>query len=141
MDLTLRILNSAGVLVLDLNAGGYSGIVLPDQERVWRRVTTTSPWVDGDDVGHETLAAQTLSLKVRVRGATWAQVETRRRALVDALETPRFLLAIGADGVVETWRATRADTVSPRPPDAVVNRMRVVTASVPVQPTPTVTGL
>ena len=143
MDLTARVLDTDGSLLLDLNAGPYRVKTMPDHARVWQGERNTSPWVDGDaPAGPETLAVVVKELEVRIRAASWSAVEDAYEALIDAVERPRWGLALGAQGAVRTYRVTqRASSRSPMPADAVVNRTRVVSLTVSCQPMATLTGV
>lgn len=144
MDITLRALDASGAVVLDLTGTpGYSTRALPASEVTWRRNIVTSPWVDGDsEATPPTLAALTMELVVRVSGASWVEVEQRRAALIAAVAgSASWLLEIGVEGVVEVWRASRADSSSPRRISDVKNLVRTVSLSIPVQPTAAVTGV
>jgi hypothetical protein len=144
MELTLQVLDASGTLVLDLNgaASGYKGRTLPDAAREWEGDEVTSPWVDGSDMPQQRLKAAVKSVEVQVRGATWAEVETRYEALVAAIEQARWFLVIGREGVDRTWRAIgRASSQSPEPAHSVLNLLRTVTFSVLCQPTAVITGL
>lgn len=143
MNLTCRVLATDGSLLLDLNAGPYRVKAMPDAARVWRQERNGSPWVDGDGpAGPATLDVVVKELEVRVRADTWSGVEAAYEALLDAVERPRWLLALGAEGAVRTYRVTQpASTKSPTPADAVVNRVRVVGLTIPAQPVPALTGV
>lgn len=141
LDCTVRIRDAAGGLVLDLNSDGYAVVSAGEDEEVWDRRVTTSPWVDGDSEDGARLSAGTKGITVRVYGDTWAQVEQRRLALNAATSSPVWLLEVGAEGAAQVWRAGRADRSSPFGSSDVVNLRRYVNLRIPVQPTPTVTGV
>lgn len=141
MDVELSALDAAGDLVLDLNSGGYKVLRMSTSGQTWRRLTSTSPNVDGDSPsGPDTLESQTHEVSVKITGTSWAQVMERLDALVDAVtSSPRWVLLIGIEGYGERWRASRADWVSPRRTSDVMNKSRVVNLSIPCQPTATIT--
>ncbi len=139
LDASVRILNSAATVVLDLTeAGGYDLVELGVPDRTWRRVVATSPFVDGEHLVAAVLEAGAHTMAVKVSGATWAQLQTRRQALVDAVEAWSWLLEVTISGVTYLWRASRSDTSSPLDKFPAMARQAVVTVKVPVQPTPTV---
>ena len=140
-DITIRVRDAAGNEVLDLCAGGYSATAAPAYEETWRREVVTSQFVDGDSSLRETLDAQRIPLTVRIEGASWAEVEQRRLALKDATTQPLWFLEVFAEGVSFTYRAGRADSSSPFTTADVADRRRMVSMTVPVQPTPAVTGV
>lgn len=138
----VQCLDSSGALVLDLETGGYEVVSLRIGDRTWRRVTVTSPWVDGDSEVQSTLASRQIDLVVRVRGTTWVQVEQRRAALESAVaDAPSWQFKESIEGVQRVWRAFRADMASEAAAVEVVNLARLVSVTIPVQPTPTTTGL
>lgn len=139
LDASVRILSSAGALVLDLTeAGGYDLVDLGVPDRTWRRVTTTSPFVDGEHLVAAVLEGGSHTMAYRVSGATWSQLQTRRQALVDAVEAWSWLLEVTIGGVRYVWRATRADSSGPIDKFQAMATQNVITIKVPVQPTPAV---
>ena len=142
-DITLRVRDAAGGVVLDLCSGGYYATAAPAHEETWRRDRVTSPWVDGDGASGtpDTLDSQRIPLTVRIEGATWVEVEQRRLALKSATTQPLWFLEVASEGVSFTYRAGRADSTSPFTTADVADRRRVVSMTVPVQPTPAVTGV
>jgi hypothetical protein len=142
VDVTYKIRDSAGALVLDLCADeGYAVVVSSEDEQRWLRKLVASPFVDGDSEDSATLASSTRNLTVRVFGTTWAQVESRRLALRDATSERAWLLEEAVDGVSLVWRAGRADSSSSFSSVDLVNKRRLVALSIPVQPTPAVSGV
>lgn len=142
----LQIRNRAGVLVLDVNdrTAGYRTIALPDHDRVWDQDWAESAWVDGAELARpERLALVTKAFRTRIRGTSWGQVEARFEALIAAVEQGSgWRVVVGGGGVNRTWRAAgSASTSSPDSAADVINLTRVVTWSVPAQPTPGITGL
>ena len=136
----VRILDLDAVEVLNLGTGGYAEGPLSEDGFTWRRAVISSPFVDGDFEVQAAKESGVRTLIVHVFGSTWAQVETRREALEAAVSVP-FLLEVTLDGVVTTYRASRADVSSPQSASDVMNRRRDVTLYIPVQPNPTVTGI
>lgn len=142
MIVALKCLNSAGALVLDLNAGGYKAVTLPGADKTWRRHTAQSPFVDGTQEISAVLDGMVLDVQVRIRAGSWATIETLRAALDAATSgSPRWLLQITRGGVTEVWRADRADSSSPAPSHNLLNLQRDVLLRIPVQPTPAITGI
>ena len=145
-DIALNIRNLAGGLVLALEdeANGYwvRGGGLPAEERRNLRREARSPWVDGaSDIG-STLDRTEVSVLVKVFGPTWAAVEGRLQALLDATSADSWLLEQSVEGVTKVWRAGPVDVlVPPTSTSDLLNRRRYVVLSFPVQPTPTVTGV
>ncbi|MDR6861980.1 hypothetical protein [Phycicoccus sp. 3266] len=137
-----RIRDTAGLVVLEAGDGrnGYRLADFSDDEVRWDRKTVTSPWVDGDgEAGPARKQALSKTVAIRVKGATWAEVEQRKEALFDAVAGP-FLLERVIEGVSYVWRASAADVSSPAVSAVdVLNRRRVVYLTVPVQPTPAIT--
>lgn len=139
---TAQILDPSATLVLDVSTGGYEVVALSVSDRIWRTVEVKSPFVDGDHTSSAVLDSQTFELIVRVRGATWVQVEQRFAALLAAISAFSWLFAETTQGVTSIWRVSRpADSMSKRTKVGVANRFRLVTIPIRVQPTPAVTGL
>ena len=139
LDAAVRILDSAGTLVLDLTeAAGYDLVDLGVPDRAWRRVVATSPFVDGEQLVAAVLEAGAHTMAYRVSGATWSQLQTRRQALVDAVEVWAWLLEVTVAGVRYVWRASRADTSGPIEKFAAMATQNIITIKVPVQPTPSI---
>jgi hypothetical protein len=145
-DIALNIRDLAGTLVLALEdeANGYyiRGEGLPAEERRWLRRETRSPFVDGATVDGATVDQTEVSVLVKVFGSTWAEVEARFRALLDATTAPAWLLEQAVEGVSTVWRAGPVDVLTPPPaPIDFLNKRRYVVLTFPVQPTPAVSGV
>jgi len=139
LDASVRILSSAGALVLDLTeAGGYDLVDLGVPDRTWRRITTSSPFVDGEQLVSAVLEGAAHTLAIQVSGSTWAQMHTRRQSLVNAVEAWAWLLEVTIGGTHYTWRASRADSSGPLEKFAAMTHKCTLTLKVPVQPTPAV---
>ena len=78
---------------------------------------------------------------IRVTGDSWAQVDTRRLALIDAVEQFSFLLEVTMPGRRAVWRASRADSSNPVDKFEAMAKQSTVTLRIPVQPTPAITGI
>jgi len=139
LDASVRILTSAGALVLDLTeAAGYDLVDLGVPDRTWRRVTATSPFVDGEHLVAAVLEAGAHTMAYRVSGANWGQVQDRRQVLVDAVEAWAWLLEVTIGGVRYLWAASRSDSSGPLEKFAAIAGQNIITIKVPVQPTATV---
>lgn len=140
LDVTVRILDSSGTLVLDVSeANGYYLVDLGVPERTWRRILIQSPFVDGDELVSAVLEAGAFNPSVRVSGGSWVQVDTRRLALIDAAEQFSFLLEVTVAHRRSVWRAARADSSNPVDKYEAMAHQSTVTLKVPVQPTALVT--
>jgi hypothetical protein len=144
-DIALNIRDLAGTLVLALEdeANGYyiRGEGLPAEERRWLRRETRSPFVDGATVDGATVDQTEVSVLVKVFGSTWAEVEARYRALLDATTAPAWLLEQTVEGVSTVWRAGPVDVLSEAHAIDFFNKRRFVVLTFPVQPTPAVSGV
>jgi len=147
MTRAVRIRDLTGVLVLDLavasDGTGYEldiDGVRPSQT-VWRRKTSTSPWVDGYSPDVVSKDGRTLEVALRVVGTDNGQVSTLQQALLAAIEVPQFLLEVEVDGVSTTWRADCADSAWSWVSSEMVNTFRTVQLTIPVQPSPSISGV
>lgn len=143
IDGTARVRNLAGSILRDLNADVLTLVSWSDDEEIADRQSSTSPWVDGDTESTYRLTAVILTVAVRIKGATWAQVETTRKALSDDLKAaPEWLLERELEGVSTTWRVSRPTSItSPITTPDIANRRRTVEFRVVAQPSPVITGL
>jgi len=143
MARTVRFRNSAGTLVLDLSSTGYEmvedGVNIGG--RAWRRVTVSSPFVDGNHEVSSVLDSRTAEVTVRLIGSTWAAVQALYAALMAAVEASSWLLEVEIDGVSEVYRASPADSVAGTTTVEITHAFRTVSLTIPVQPTPYVTGI
>lgn len=145
-DVALNIRDLSGNLVLALEdeANGYwvRAGGMPAEERRWNRRESRSPWVDGASDDGATLDRTEVSVLVKVFGPSWAVVEGRLQALLDATTAHAWLLEQSIEGASKTWRAGPADViVPPTTPVDIANKRRFVVLSFPVQPSPAVTGV
>lgn len=131
-------------LIFDMSdeAAGYEVVDVTPADESAARVTTTSPFVNGAFPVSERDDAGAYAVQVRVRGTTWAQVETRRLALRTAYRSAfSYLLDVTLEGVTTRYRASRpnvtGDTITS---DNLDGLWRVLLLTFPVQPNPTVTG-
>lgn len=134
MAQTVRVHNAAGTLVLDLSANGYEVVAVVPAGRSWRRMVTTSPYVDGALETGAVLDTSTVELTLRCVGADWTEVDALYVALLDAVEVPSWLLVVTIDGFTSTYRARAADSTSTLSTAEVNNAFRAVSLSIPVQP-------
>lgn len=143
MTRTVRCRNSAGALVLDLSSAGYEVAEegVRTGERTWVRQTATSPFVDGVHEVSKTLDGDKIEVTARVIGSTWGEVEARRQVLLAAVEASSWLLEIEVDGVSYTYRASGADSISGLTEMELRYKERTVMLTIPVQPTPAITGI
>lgn len=142
MESTLRIYSDETTLVLDLNdpTAGYRTVALPDADRVWEQEWSENPRVDGASLNNERLGIVNKQHRTRIRAASWPLVEQRFEAMVAAIEVGHGFVVIGKGGVDRTWRiAGRASSSSPDSAADVLNRTRIVTWTIPVQPTAAIT--
>lgn len=140
VDATVKLRESDGTLLQDLSAGGYWVGPVGEPAFTWRRDRIVSPFVDGYSLISAAKDGGELSFSVRVEGATWDEVETRRAALVGWLDAWSYKVEVYADGVSTTYLADPADvTPEPLTGPIVVNRARQFSVSIPVQPNPVVT--
>jgi hypothetical protein len=127
--------NPAGTTVLTLgdsaSVGGYLVTAYDEGSRSWRRVTTSSPRVDGEFDVASALGRTTLTLEVFISGTSWADIRTKHRALLAAVEVTGWILNV--DGSV-LWRCEKADSASPTPGLGMNSDGRLVTLTIPAQP-------
>lgn len=142
----VRVRNLAGTLLFDLHdhANGYevlSPLSMP--EEAWRRLVTTSPYVDGSAETTAALDAGRLEVQMKITGSSWAQVETRRLAArASWINMPSFLLEVNLEGVTQTFRANRPDVTSLQVEAShLLRKVRLFVLTFPVQPNPTITGV
>lgn len=134
----------AGVALIDMDddTAGYELVSVGMPDEVWRRMTVTSPFVDGEFEVQAALAAGKLECIVRVKGDSWSQVEARRLALrATWADSPEFLVRLTRSGVAVTYRARRPDVSGSVATIDRANNRRELLLSFPVQPNPTVTGV
>jgi hypothetical protein len=124
---------SVTVLTLgdDESVGGYVVTAYDEGTRSWRRITTSSPRVDGEFDVASALGRTTLTLEVFISGTSWADIRTKHRALLAAVEVTGWILDV--DGSV-LWRCEKADSTSPTPGLGMNSDGRLVTLTIPAQP-------
>lgn len=115
-----------------LSTDGYLVTNYDEGSRAWRRITTSAPRVDGEFDVAAARGRAVLTLEVFIAGESWAEVRTRHRALLDAVEVQGWVLDV--DGSV-LWRCEVADSTSPTPGLGMNSPGRVVTLTIPAQPT------
>lgn len=143
IDGTARIRNLANTVLRDLNAGDLTLVAWSDDEEVADSQTIASAWADGDSETNYRLEAVIITVAVRIKGGTWAHVETVRKALSDDLKhAPQWLLEREIEGVSTVWRVRRPLSItSPIVTSDIANRRRTVEFRLAAQPTPAITGL
>ncbi|MCR6649700.1 MAG: hypothetical protein NVV70_16775 [Cellulomonas sp.] len=95
---------------LDLeDPGKFELVSIAMAGRSWRRYTVEGRYQHGRAFIGAVLDTATLVVVVRVLGASWSAVNTRRVALFDALAQPAYEVAVAVEGVTETWTAEPAD--------------------------------
>lgn len=114
-----------------LSTDGYVVTSYDEGDRSFRRVTALSARVDGEFDVAVALARTTLTVDVLVTGSSWSEIRTRHRALLEAVETPNWVLDV--DGVV-LWRCEVADSASPTPGLGLNASARRVTLTIPARP-------
>ena len=141
-DVSVRILSSAGVELIDLNdrAIGLKVESVQELEESYREVRSTAPRVPGSSLHASVLDDGYLVVFVHVKGTSWAQCTARWEAVRAAYRAePQFLLETEVEGVTKRWQAER-----PNVADAGIDSSRLVVKSQTyqlrfrVQPDPTV---
>jgi hypothetical protein len=146
VSIALNIRDLAGDLVLALEdeANGYwvRGGGMPAEEVSPSGDEIRSRFIDGaSDVG-VSLDRNEASVLVKVFGPTWASVEARYDALVNATRANAWVLEQVIEGVRITRRAGPVAVFSaPVTAADIVNKHRFVALSFKVQPGRTVTGV
>lgn len=141
LDTTWRVRDADNVVLIDLNADGYSVVQSSEDDETWDRLVSSSPWADGDAEVIATKQASVRTITVQIKCDSWAEVETRRLALKAATTEREWFLEQDTEGVSQLWRAGRADSSSSFSSMDLFNRRRFVVLRIPVQPGPSVTGL
>lgn len=139
---TLTFQDSAGGALLTLSKeNGYRLIEWVPDAKTKRRTAATSPWVDGEfDAITPTDGARNGALQVRVIGDSWPMVEGRVQALLAVFDQATFGLSALMGGVTTVWRCRASDAASSFTRDDQATMTRIVTATVMLQPNPTITG-
>lgn len=107
LNTTVTISAPSGTLVMDtapfeLVAVGASG-------RTWRRRTVEGRYQHGHVLVGAVLAAESLTIHVRLRGATWVEVQNRYTELVEALSQFTYTVTVDMEGVVRTYTCEPGD--------------------------------
>jgi hypothetical protein len=136
LDASVRILTNASAVVLDLTeANGYYLVEVSTPDRTWRRITVHSPYADGEFPVAMVLEGGMHGFICRIDGSSQAQINTRRQALVDAVEVWSWLLEVTIGNSRSVWRATRGDSSFPLDKYMAMAGQSTYIAKVPVQPT------
>lgn len=143
-DVQLRILDSSGSLVLDLNdqSLGLSVETIAPPEDVTRRARVTSPRVSGDYTVAEAEDAGDLVAMVRVEGTSWGQCAARWQTVRTAYRAERsYFIETSIEGVTTRWSTEWPDSVQPGQLSSANLHLKEQTYSIRwhVQPNPTVT--
>jgi hypothetical protein len=135
---------SGGPLQLS-NPGVYEVVAIGPGARQWRRHTVEGRYAHGRALVGAVLETMVVPVVVRVYGASWAQVSTRAKTLVDAVSQRSYTVTVNIDGVVSTWACEPAD-VSIVGGDAwqkfhAMARMQEYQLMIPRHPIPTSGGM
>ena len=86
-------------------ANGYSIVKegIGPGRSTWRRITTTSPWVHGNQLVHAVREAPSMQVAVRVTGTSHSNLWTRINTLTDAFSQFDYDLTFTIEGVTFTW--------------------------------------
>lgn len=128
-----EIRDPSGVLVFTLGDASVSadGFVITDfdqGDRSWRRITATSPVVDGEYEVQAARSGQTITLGLYLSATDWAAVSALRVALLSAVEVDGWRLIVSG----MTFICRVADSTSPMPPKGPAEDWRQVILTIPV---------
>lgn len=141
LNAAVRIFDTSASLVLDITeANGYELVMVSNPDRTWWRLTTHSAFADGEFPIAMRLEQGSYGLVILVKGATQAQIATRIKTLVDAVEAWSWLLEVTIGNSRVLWRATRADSSNPLDKYQAMAGQTTITVTIPVQPTPSSIG-
>jgi hypothetical protein len=114
-----------------LNYSLASDTSLTSTARPWRKITATSPVMDGEYLVHATLGMVTESLKWWVHGQTQVDLAENLWRLEEIFDQYSYRLRLYFDDYVETWDCQLADTTTERQHVYMHSIMAAFTASVP----------
>lgn len=125
--------DSAGTTVLTLGdtglVGGYLVTNYEEGDRIVDSQDVSSRFVDDDFEMHSRIKGIRLTVDIYIEGTNWADVKTKRDALLAAVEARRWQLTVGS----VTWSCRRANSTSPIPTAGADSNWRVVSLSIPVR--------
>jgi hypothetical protein len=104
---------------------------LSNSARSWRKVTATSPVMDGDYLIHATLGMVTEQMKWWVRGGDQVQLAENLWQLQELFDQYDYRLRLTFNDYVETWQCQLADTTIERTHVYMHSAMAAFTASIP----------
>jgi|LauGreDrversion4_2_1035121.scaffolds.fasta_scaffold436237_2 hypothetical protein len=84
---------------------------LGDLSVAWRRVVTSSPYVDGEITTQRSRQNTNRQVTVEVLGTDWGNAQANARALIDALSQDEFEMTITQDTEVTTYLCEASDYV------------------------------
>lgn len=114
VDVTVK--TAAGTTILDLvSTAGYDVVSVGEGDRVWRRLTAQSDWVEGRIKSAAVLDVMSATVVVRCRSTTQAGLRTlvaNARAAFETTATtaPDFVLWVNIGGQTEKWACECADS-------------------------------
>lgn len=104
---------------------------LSSTSRAWRKITATSPVMDGDYLVHATLGMVTEQLKFWVRGGDQVQLAENLWQLEKLFDQYDYRIRLSFEDYVETWQCQLADTTIERTHVYIHSAMASFTASIP----------
>lgn len=134
MNVSVEIKTTADVSILVLSKPVYEFESIEMPERTWRRATVDAPDVEGNVEVQSVLDAGFLQISMRVKGSTSAAVTASRATLISAVENRTYRVKITIDGVVQTWTAYRADSITSQERLYLHSFIRPIQLRIPVQP-------
>lgn len=107
--------------------------------RTWRRVTVEGTYVHGRALVGAVLATQTLTVHLRVRGASWVAAMNRYQEIVDAVAQHTYTVTVAVEGRTDTYTCEPAD-ITPVAGDLIgkfhaMENMQEYLLRIPVDPT------
>lgn len=113
MAMTLSVVLTRTLLGLgDLEINDHTNYYvaeLGDLSVTWRRLTTSSPYVDGEVTTQRSRQNTTRQIVVEVLGADWGDAQANARALMDALGQDEFEMTITQNTEVTTFLCEASD--------------------------------
>lgn len=106
------VVNGLDVTIADPVTGvGYTldSTTRANRQQQWRKVTVSSPFVEGEYDVQAVRGNVTEQVSVYVRGETHEDLTQKVLALTDAIESPAFTVTWRAETMTETWDCTFAE--------------------------------